>query len=224
MKESLLDYGTNFITQDNKLINNELQKYNKDTKIFCIFFMSSFHPFFNEIFQKINSLLNQEKEIQLIFCPCDETEEEYNTSKLQITNKNILIIPFSEKETIEKIINKHNVNYLPYMVIINKEGKEIFKLLKEEIMGITKEDILGWINQSNIKLFYDLKYQIGEKGNSPCHPHTLTYAISTTKMPAYRSGNWYCDECGKSFKANVTNFYCSLCGYDICDLCYDKTK
>ena len=29
MKESLLDYGTNFITQDNKLINNELQKYNK---------------------------------------------------------------------------------------------------------------------------------------------------------------------------------------------------
>lgn len=113
MKESLLDYGTNFITQDNKLINNELQKYNKDTKIFCIFFMSSFHPFFNEIFQKINSLSNQEKEIQLIFCPCDETEEEYNTSKLQITNKNILIIPFSEKETIEKIINKHNVNYLP---------------------------------------------------------------------------------------------------------------
>lgn len=224
MKESLLDYGTNFITQDNKLINNELQKYNKDTKIFCIFFMSSFHPFFNEIFQKINSLSNQEKEIQLIFCPCDETEEEYNTSKLQITNKNILIIPFSEKETIEKIINKHNVNYLPYMVIINKEGKEIFKLLKEEIMGITKEDILDWINQSNIKLFYDLKYQIGEKGNSPCHPHTLTYAISTTKMPEYRSGNWYCDECGKSFKANVTNFYCSLCGYDICDLCYDKTK
>ena len=224
MKESLLDYGTNFITQDNKLINNELQKYNKDTKIFCIFFMSSFHPFFNEIFQKINSLSNQEKEIQIIFCPCDETEEEYNTSKLQITNKNILIIPFSEKETIEKIINKHNVNYLPYMVIINKEGKEIFKLLKEEIMGITKEDILGWINQSNIKLFYDLKYQIGEKGNSPCHPHTLTYAISTTKMPEYRSGNWYCDECGKSFKANVTNFYCSLCGYDICDLCYDKTK
>ena len=224
MKESLLDYGTNFITQDNKLINNELQKYNKDTKIFCIFFMSSFHPFFKEIFQKINSLSNQEKEIQLIFCPCDETEEEYNTSKLQITNKNILIIPFSEKETIEKIINKHNVNYLPYMVIINKEGKEIFKLLKEEIMGITKEDILDWINQSNIKLFYDLKYQIGEKGNSPCHPHTLTYAISTTKMPEYRSGNWYCDECGKSFKANVTNFYCSLCGYDICDLCYDKTK
>ena len=196
----------------------------KTQKIFCIFFMSSFHPFFNEIFQKINSLSNQEKEIQLIFCPCDETEEEYNTSKLQITNKNILIIPFSEKETIEKIINKHNVNYLPYMVIINKEGKEIFKLLKEEIMGITKEDILGWINQSNIKLFYDLKYQIGEKGNSPCHPHTLTYAISTTKMPEYRSGNWYCDECGKSFKANVTNFYCSLCGYDICDLCYDKTK
>ena len=224
MKESLLDYGTNFITQDNKLINNELQKYNKDTKIFCIFFMSSFHPFFNEIFQKINSLSNQEKEIQLIFCPCDETEEEYNTSKLQITNKNILIIPFSEKETIEKIINKHNVNYLPYMVIINKEGKEIFKLLKEEIMGITKEDILGWINQSNIKLFYDLKYQIGEKGNSPCHPHTLTYAISTSKMPEYRSANWYCDEYGKSFKANVTNFYCSLCGYDICDLCYDKTK
>ena len=110
------------------------------------------------------------------------------------------------------------------MVIINKEGKEIFKLLKEEIMGITKEDILSWINQSNIKLFYDIKYQIGEKGNSPCHPHTLTYAISTTKMPEYRSDNWYCDEFGKSFKANVTNFYCNLCGYDICDLCYDKTK
>lgn len=40
MKESLLDYGTNFITQDNKLINNELQKYNKDTKnILYIFYV-----------------------------------------------------------------------------------------------------------------------------------------------------------------------------------------
>ena len=37
MKESLLDYGTNFITQDNKLINNELQKYNKDTKIYIFY-------------------------------------------------------------------------------------------------------------------------------------------------------------------------------------------
>ena len=225
MEESLLDYGTSFYTQDNKLLNIELQKYNIEAKVFCIFFMSSFHPFSDEIYTKINSLSNQEKEIQIVFCPCDETEEEYKISKLKITNKNVLTIPFSEKERIEKIINKHNVNYLPYMVIVNKEGKEIFNLLKEEIMKIKKEDILGWINQSNLnKLFSDLKYQIGEKGYSPCHPHTLTYAISTTKMPEYRSGNWCCDECGKSFKPNVTNFYCSLCGYDICDICYDKTQ
>ena len=225
MKESLLDYGTDFITQDKKQIKTELQKYNLEAKVYCIFFMANFHPYSNEIFSKINSLQKQERQIQIIFCSCDETNSEYEISISKIENKNILIIPFSKKETIEKIIKKHNVNYIPYFIIINKEGKEIFKLQKEEIMQISNEKILGWINQSNInKLFSDLKYQIGEKGYSPCHPHTLTYAISTTKMPEYRSGNWSCDECGKSFKPNVTNFYCSICGYDICDNCYDKNK
>lgn len=53
MKESLLDYGTNFITQDNKLINNELQKYNKTQKYFVNFLYLVFILFSMKFFKKL---------------------------------------------------------------------------------------------------------------------------------------------------------------------------
>ena len=243
MKNELQSFGNTFI-KNGKILNkvNLIPNNANENPLFGLLFFANFHPYYNKIIEK---LINFYKEInsvktkfELIYCSCDDNEKEFEASISEGKLDKIpwLIIPFdkepsnqSEKE-FEKIrknlIDNYSVASLPRLIILDKEGKKVDSLGIEMIMSIDDNYFNGWVNQSNLSkiMIKNNKVSLGDKAISICHQHQLTYADETLKMPEYKGGNWNCDECGKSFKSTVPNFYCAVCGYDICDACYEKNK
>jgi len=53
------------------------------------------------------------------------------------------------------------------------------------------------------------------------HPHSLKYETASEKgNPAYMNG-WGCDDCGNFHPGTQSNLFCTECGYDICEKCFD---
>ena len=42
--------------------------------------------------------------------------------------------------------------------------------------------------------------------------------------PGYGKSGWICDICRKSYTAIDCNYFCILCGWDICNNCYNKNQ
>ena len=42
--------------------------------------------------------------------------------------------------------------------------------------------------------------------------------------PGYGNSGWSCDICGRGYSSRDVNFFCPLCGWDLCDICYNKYK
>lgn len=228
MKNVLKDLGNTFINAKKNIIKNELVADNKNkSTIYGLLFLSYYHPSYdaiiNNLIQFYNKINNTTKKLEIVYCSCDETEDEFNKS---IINHPWLILPFNTDIKREELILSNHVISVPLLIIIDQEGKKIASLNKAEIDNIDDNSYSGWMNMSSLndKMLKIEKYVIGQKGASICHPHNLIYTDSTLKSPEYKDGSWNCDECGQSFRASVCNFYCGLCGYDICIPCYEKNK
>ena len=100
---------------------------------------------------------------------------------------------------------------------VDKIGKNNAKL-NENI-------IKGWENISMIRNLFSQrrKLELGETIKLSVHHHELIYSNHSMK-PGYGYSGWSCDICRRSYKHDVTNFFCPLCGWDLCDICYDKYK
>lgn len=220
--KSLLETSLEF----NKMLE-PASKLFEDINLIGILFLVDWHPssqnivsFLKNFYERTNS---QSKKLELVFCSADDNEQEYNN----ITqNMPWLIIPYSNNTVREQLLKNTEINVMPTLIIINTEGKQISSMRYDDIYTLDDSTVMEWRNQLTepINRIVSGKYIIGDKAMSICHPHQLTYADYLLKIPEYRSGNWFCDECGLSFGKNITNFYCALCGYDLCDSCFQKNK
>ena len=62
----------------------------------------------------------------------------------------------------------------------------------------------------------------GKKIYVKFHQHPLL--LSSKEERNYPGYYWICDICKKHFIASVCNFFCIICGWDICDECFNKYK
>ena len=90
----------------------------------------------------------------------------------------------------------------------NEELKKEIENLKKEIKEIKEKMTV----LENKPIFNWIKY---EK-----HSCCLVLVDSKNKDPIYdSSGGWNCNECKKSYKNQIPNFYCPKCNYDLCLEC-----
>ena len=227
---ALSEFGEKFLIGPKTLkkIDFNSSNYSKIT-LFGILFCSNFHPSFKQIIENLINFYNRVnndscRHLEIIYCSCDELEEEFNMSVS--SQMPWLVIPYDNNDIKEQLFTKYSVDSIPLLVIIDKEGKIIISLNKTEIDLLDDNSFSGWINMSSLnkKLLKQEKYKIGQKGISMYHPHHLIYTDETLKMPDYKGNSWVCDVCGTSHQSTVPNFYCGLCGFDICDNCFEKNN
>ena len=134
-----------------------------------------------------------------------------------------LILNYNSKNK-DFLINNYNIISLPKLIVLNKDGEVIDNLNSQRIQILNENDIQGWKNKFTIPNLYKNKIpELGDKGKISNHQHELIFSSHSMKS-GYGKGGWICDICRKSFEYHVPNFYCSLCGFDVCDVCYNKYK
>ena len=223
MKNILKEIKNDIISFGKEPTVDNIEQYISQNKIFCILFYSKIIPDFSNMFLSLNNIINDNPILKLLICICEDTEEDYNKSLSEVNNISCLILKYDSKNR-DLFINKYNIIILPTLIVLDNEGELIDILNKERIMEINMNDVEGWKNKFIIPNIYKNKIpELGERGRISNHQHELIYSNYPMK-PGYGKGGWICDICRKSFEYNTTNFFCSLCGFDVCDVCYDKYK
>ena len=172
---------------------------------------------------ELNKKIEKNDELKLIVCLCEEAREEYNKEILEFKEISCLILNFDSKSK-DLFIKKYNIISLPILIILDKDGELIDTLNKDRIFNLNESDIIGWKNKFIIPNIYKNKVpELGERANITKHEHELVYSNHSMK-PGYGKGGWICDILWKSFSYNTCNYFCSLCGFDICDVCFDNYK
>ena len=125
----------------------------------------------------------------------------------------------------ENLISKFNIITIPSLLILDKDGVLIDRLNTEKIQNLNENIIKGWENIFMIRNLFSQrrKLELGETIKLSVHHHELIYSNHSMK-PGYGYSGWSCDICRRSYKHDVTNFFCPLCGWDLCDICYNKYK
>ena len=223
MKNILKEIKNDIISLGNEPRVDNIEQYISQNKIFCILFYSKIIPDFSNMFLSLNNIISNNQTLKLLICICEDTEEDYNKSLSEINNVSCLIFKYDSKNR-DLFINKYNIIVLPTLLVLDKEGELIDLLNKERIMNINTIDIEGWKNKFIIPNMYKNKIpELGDRGRISNHQHELVYSNHSMK-PGYGKSGWICDVCRKHFEYNTPNFFCSLCGFDVCDVCYDKYK
>ena len=210
------------------IIGNEpridnFEQYISQNKIFTFLFYSKIIPDFETILPLLNNLYEKFDSLKLIVCICEESEEEFKEILSTIKDISCLIMTFESKNR-DKLISSYNIITLPSLIILDKEGILIDSLNFDRIINLNESIIEGWINKFNILNKYsEKKLELGMTTKLSVHPHELIYSEQSMK-PGYGRKGWICDMCKKHFTASVCNFFCIICGWDICDECYNKYK
>ena len=223
MKNILKEIKNDIVSSGKEPRVDNLEQYISQNKIFCVLFYSKIIPEYLDILSLLNQTINDNDSLKLILCICEETEEDYNDMILEIKNISCLIINYNSKN-IDLFIREYNIITLPTLLILDKDGVMLDCLNKERIINLNNNDIIGWNNKFVIPNTYKVKQpELGDKGRITNHPHDLIYSNHPMK-PGYGKSGWICDVCRTSFQYNVTNYFCGICGFDVCDACYDKYK
>lgn len=227
MKNILKEIKENFICKGGEYPVNDLEIFISENKIFNILFYSTNISLSNDYslnnYENFLSKYNQNKEIKVIICICDDNEEDYNKSINKFSNISCLIIPFNSKIS-DLLINSFNIISLPRLIVLDKEGKKLDALNNKQIININEDIFNKWINLYKIKTLYKAKEpQIGDRLYVSKHEHELVFVDYLQKSPGYSYG-WRCNICNTSFPAKTANFYCADCHFDICDKCLPKYR
>ena len=213
----------------NELINrgrepyvDNFDQYISQNKIFSIFFISKIIPELSSILNTMNSLYKNNEIIKLIICICSDSKEDFEETLLHIKEDISCLIFNYESKNKENFINKFNIITIPSMIVLDKEGTLIDSLNIQRIKCLNENDFKGWENISKQKLFRIKKPELGDVIKLDVHQHDLVF--SDNDMKGYGGSGWICDICRTSYSASVLNFFCPICGWDICDVCYNKNK
>ena len=213
----------------NELINrgrepyvDNFDQYISQNKIFSIFFISKIIPELSSILNTMNSLYKNNEIIKLIICICSDSKEDFEETLLLIKEDISCLIFNYESKNKETFINKFNIITIPSMIVLDKEGTLIDSLNIQRIKSLNENDFKGWENISIQKLFRIKKPELGDVIKLDVHQHDLVF--SDNDMKGYGGSGWICDICRTSYSASVLNFFCPICGWDICDVCYIKNK
>jgi len=223
MDNYLILLGNEFLNSDLQPIKYEINNI-KEEKIICLFFNSYFHPYFTEINNKIINFSKEfQSKLQFIYIPCDENDEEISLNLQNFKNFPGLII--NSNKIKEKIFLKFSINTIPYLMIFDKKGHILDTLNKNLIINLNSSYVNKWVNLIEFPIKYKtMEISLGDKAKLSCHPHILVYSDYTLKDPSYHNCTWYCDICRGHHAKTDKNFYCGLCGFDLCDKCYKTYK
>ena len=200
-----------------------LEQYISQNKIFSFLFYSKIFPDFESILSLLNDLYKKFDCMKLIICICEDNEEDFNEIVKTIQNISCLIFKYDSKFK-ENLISFYNIISIPSLIILDKNNTLIDSLNKERIINLKESDIQGWINKISIFNNYkEKKLELGQVVKLSVHKHDLIYSEQSMK-PGYGRRGWICDMCKKHFTASVCNFFCIICGWDICDECFNKYK
>ena len=219
MKNVLKEIKNDIISMGDEPRVDNIEQYISQNKIFCILFYSKIIPEYSNILLSLNTIINNSTTLKLIICICEDTEEDYKKSLYELNKISCLILNYDSKNR-DLFIKKYNIMSLPKLIILDKEGELIEILNKERIMNINENDIRGWNNKFLIVNMHKVKEpELGDRARITNHQHELVFSNHSMK-PGYGKGGWICDICRKSFNYNTSNFFCSLCGFDVCDVCF----
>ncbi len=223
MKNILKDIKNDIKSLGSEPRVDNLEQYISQNKIFCILFYSKIIPEYSNLLSSLSEQMNNNNLIKLLICICEESEEDYNKVISEIKGVSCLVFNFDSKNR-DVIIKKYNIIALPTLIVLDKDGEIIDILNKERIMSLNENIIIGWHNKFIIPYIYKNKLpELGDIARITKHQHELVYSNHSMK-PGYGKGGWICDICRKNFTYNTTNFFCAECGFDVCDVCFDKYR
>ena len=202
---------------------DNFDQYISQNKIFSILFFSKIIPNYTSILNILEPIFSKNETIKLILCICEDTKEDFDEVLSSIKDISCLIFTF-ESKTKNNFISKYNIITLPTLIILDKDGKLLDILNYIHIKNLNDNILKGWENQFIVPNLYRLKRpEIGDAVKLSCHQHELVFSTQSMK-PGYGSSGWICDICRGSYNASVSNFFCIICGWDLCDKCYNKYK
>ena len=223
MQNILKEIKNDFISSGTEPRVSKIEQYISQNKIFCILFYSKIIQGNSTLLSLLDNIINKDSMLKLLICICEENEEDYNKDVADLKNISCLILNFNS-EIRNTFIQQYSIISLPNLIILDKNGLLMDSLNKERIMNLKDNDVLGWKNKFIIpNLYKDKATELGDKGRVSNHQHELIFADHSMK-PGYGKSGWICDICRKSFQYNTPNFFCSLCNFDVCDVCYDRYK
>ena len=204
---------------------DNLDQYISQNKIFTILFISKIMPDVSSILSSIHAQYSKNSKLKLIICICTDTKEDFDETFLIINDAIPCLIFNYESKMRENLISKFNIITIPSLLILDKDGVLIDRLNTEKIQNLNENIIKGWENIFMIRNLFSQrrKLELGETIKLSVHHHELIYSNHSMK-PGYGYSGWSCDICRRSYKHDVTNFFCPLCGWDLCDICYNKYK
>ena len=175
---------------------------------------------YNKIIEKMNNL-----ELKINKQKLEESKEKNDLiSQVNILTKKILQLEKDLEKNIEKEKNKNNNKNKAPNIQINTNTSNDNDIEKNPLFHSSKSETLPNLIFQNIFGNILGVPELGDKGRSKFHEHTLVYSSYDMKSPEYAKGPYYCDHCQGEFPKQVKNFYCKSCGFDLCERCYKLSK
>ena len=220
----LKEIKNEFINKGKEPHTDNFDQYISQNKIFTFLFASKIIPEFSSMLSSLNTLYTSNEKVKLIICICSDTKDEFDDSLSDINDDISCLIFNYESKNRQILISKYNIISIPTLIIIDKDGVLIDSLNMEQIKNLNESDIKGWENKFVVtNLYKNKKLEIGDTCILSVHKHILIYSNNSMK-PGYGNSGWTCDICGRGYSSRDVNFFCPLCGWDLCDICYNKYK
>jgi len=168
--------------------------------------------------EKLSEVINRFKKINKIKDPMNIVISEGHKIKvdktlIELGIKNNQIILFICQQKVEEEIKEIKKKYQ----LDEEEKLQVKKWLNEfEMSKLINIDNNGELDESEDISFY----QFVKKKEKMCfiivkeHLHKLVYCISLL--------DWNCSLCKNNFQKEKAKYYCSLCGFNMCDNCHSK--
>ena len=202
---------------------DNFEQYISQNKIFSILFISKIIPELSSLLESLNDLCLKNESIKLLICICSDSKADFEEILFLIKDNISCLIFNYESKNRDIIIYKYNIISIPTMIILDKDGELIDTLNYNRINELNEYDVKGWENKFMIKKMNKTKkLELGDTCILAVHRHELVY--SDNEMKGYSGSGWSCDVCRKHYNASTPNFNCIICGWDLCDACYEINK
>ena len=225
------------------MISQTNNNNNNITFQFCLMTGVKFHIKCNgseKLSEVVNRLKQQENfniQIGCLLFQANQLDQNKLISELRLKNDDIILIcpKYDNNEINEE--NKENNNKIKDI----KEIKAKYKLNEDEKKMLRKwlaefkenqliQDAINDLKKQNKKIIRNIDNNISYEDNKidfikqkddesssikvKEHEHELIYIISIF--------DWKCNCCKKNYSKNDARYYCSLCDFNMCDVCHAK--